>query len=330
VPVDPPPLSVVMQNLGPTLVTVALGLLLAGTATGALLVFRPTHRRLQSLQDAARAVGSGEAGVRAPETGGDEVSAFAKAFNEMAGQLEQRTQALESADRDRRQLVADVSHELTTPLAAIRGYVETLSMPDLRLDAATRARYLQIVGEETDRLEHIVGDLLDVARLEGGGGSLRLRDVPVGQLFERSRDRHEQLLVLKNIQLQTMANPPELIVHADANRLEQVLQNLVSNAVRHTPEGGQVRVTAEPRPGGVALAVEDTGPGIPAEHLARVFDRFYKVDVSRSGTALPSGSGLGLSIVRAIVERHGGTVTAGNSPAAGARFDIWLPQRTAQ
>jgi len=328
VPVDPPPLTVAMQNLGPRLVTVALGLLLAGTATGALLVFRPTHRRLQSLQDAARAVGSGEVGIRAPETGGDEVSAFAKAFNEMAGQLEQRTQALETADRARRQLVADVSHELTTPLAAIRGYVETLSMPDLKLDPSTRARYLQIVVEETDRLEHIVGDLLDVARLEGGGGSLALRDVPVAQLFERVRDRHEQVLAQKKIQLQTTAEPAALIVHADANRLEQVLQNLVSNAVRHTPEGGQVRVTAEPRPGGVALGVEDTGPGIPAEHLARVFDRFYKVDVSRAGTGVPSGSGLGLSIVRAIVERHGGTVTAGNSPAGGARFDIWLPQRT--
>jgi signal transduction histidine kinase len=326
VPVDPPPLSVAMQNLWPELLTVAFGLLVAGTATGALLVFRPTHRRLQALQESARAVGSGETGVRAPETGGDEVTAFARAFNEMAGQLEQRTQALEAIDRTRRQLVADISHELTTPLAAIRGYVETLSMPEVSLDDDTRARYLTVVGEETDRLEHIVGDLLDMARLEGGGATLAIGDVPVGQLFERLRHRHEQVLDQRSITLETSEASPGLIVRGDPKRLEQAVQNLVANATRHTPAGGRIVVSAIEKDEGVVLAVEDTGPGIPPEHLPRVFDRFYKVDVSRTGTALPSGSGLGLSIVRAIVERHGGTIAAGHASNGGARFEIWLPK----
>jgi signal transduction histidine kinase len=325
VPVDPPPLSLAMRDLGPTLGTVALGLLVAGTAVGALLVFRPTHRRLRGLQEAARAVGAGETGVRAPETGGDEVTALARAFNEMAGQLEQRTEALETADRTRRQLVADVSHELSTPLAAIRGYVETLAMPNLPIDDATRARYLQIVTEETERLEHIVGDLLEVGRLEGGGDALSIERVLVTQLFQRLRHRHERLLREKQIQLETTQTPDDLAIDVDTKRLEQVLQNLVSNAVRHTPEGGRIRVSAERIEPGVRIVVQDTGPGISAEHLGRVFDRFYKVDVSRSGTTLPSGSGLGLSIVRAIVERHGGRVTAGNAPEGGARFEIVLP-----
>lgn len=328
VPVEPPPVDVALRDLGPTLVTVALGLLVAGTAVGALLVFRPTHRRLQTLQEAARAVGSGHVGVRAPETGGDEVTALTRAFNEMAGQLEHRTQALERADHARRQLVADVSHELTTPLAAIRGYVETLSMSELPLDEATRARYLRIVGEETDRLEHIVADLLDMARLEGGGGTLSVEDVPVAQLFERVRHRHERMLQQKGLTLETSQAPELTTVRADPNRLEQALQNLVSNAVRHTPEGGRVTVSVRPVDTGVQIVVEDTGPGIPPEHLGRVFDRFYKVDFSRTGTAHPSGSGLGLSIVRAIVERHGGTITAGNVPNGGARFAIFLPDRT--
>jgi two-component system sensor histidine kinase BaeS len=326
VPVEPPPLSVAMQNLGPELLTVALGLLVAGTAIGALLVFRPTHRRLQALQESARAVGSGATGVRAPETGGDEVTALARAFNEMAGQLEQRTQALEAIDRTRRQLVADVSHELTTPLAAIRGYVETLSMPEVSLNDDTRARYLKIVSDETDRLEHIIGDLLDVARLEGGGGTLAIEDVPVAQLFERLRPRHKQVLDQKSITLQTSEPTPGLIVRGDPKRLEQAVQNLVANATRHTPAGGCIIVSATEKADGVVLAVEDTGPGIPAEHLPRVFDRFYKVDVSRTGTAWPSGSGLGLSIVRAIVERHGGTITASNASSGGARFEIRLPE----
>jgi signal transduction histidine kinase len=327
VPVDPPPLTLAMRNLGPTLGVVALGLLIAGTALGALLVFRPTHRRLRGLQEAAKAVGAGASGVRAPENGGDEVTALAHAFNEMAAQLEQRTQALEAVDRTRRQLVADVSHELTTPLAAIRGFVETLAMPDLPIDAPTRARYLQIVVEETERLEHIVGDLLEVGRLEGGGGALSIEPVPVAQLFQRVRHRHEQVLGEKHIRLETGETPAGLVIDVDQKRFEQALQNLVSNAVRHTPDGGRVTVSAGADASGVRIVVQDTGPGIPQEHLDRVFDRFYKVDESRTGTALPSGSGLGLSIVRAIVERHGGRISAGNAPDGGARFEIDLPKK---
>ena len=111
----------------------------------------------------------------------------------------------------------------------------------------------------------------------------------------------------------------------DANRLEQAVQNLVANAVRHTPAGGRVGVTISRVADGVTITVDDSGPGIPAEHLPRVFDRFYKVDESRTGTATPSGSGLGLSIVRAIVTRHGGKVTAENRAEGGARFQIFLP-----
>jgi two-component system sensor histidine kinase BaeS len=111
----------------------------------------------------------------------------------------------------------------------------------------------------------------------------------------------------------------------DQNRLEQVLQNLVANAIRHTPAGGTVTVRAAALPEGTKLSVEDTGPGIAHEHLPRVFDRFFKIDESRTGTDTPSGSGLGLSIVRAIVLRHGGTVTASNSPDGGALFEILLP-----
>jgi signal transduction histidine kinase len=325
VPTDPPPLWVALQDLWPTLATVALSLLVAGTALGAMLVFRPTHRRLRAVQDAALALGDGDTSIRAPETGGDEVTALAHAFNQMAGQLEQRTNALETVDRTRRQLLADVSHELTTPLAAIKGYVETLGMEDLKLDAPTRTRYLRIVEEETERLEHIVGDLLDLAKLEGGGGSFRADEVPIWSLLERIRHRHGPVVGEKQIQLETRELTPDLVVPGDPIRLEQALQNLVSNAARHSPIGGRITVTAEQVDREVRLTVEDTGPGIPAKHLPHVFDRFYKVDVSRASTDTPSGSGLGLSIVQAIVTRHGGRVTAGNAAGAGARFEIRLP-----
>jgi len=293
-------------------------------------VFRPTHHRLRAVQQAALALGAGDTSIRAPETGGDEVTALAHSFNEMAAQLEQRTNALESVDRTRRQLLADVSHELTTPLAAIKGYVETLGMEDVKLDEGTRARYLRIVGEETERLEHIVGDLLDLARLEGGGGTLRIQEVQVSQLFERIRHRHGPVVAEKQIHLETRELTEDLVVPADPIRLEQALQNLVSNAARHSPIGGRIQVVGEQIENQLRISVEDNGQGIPAEHLPHVFDRFYKVDVSRASTDTPSGSGLGLSIVQAIVARHGGRVTAGNAPAGGARFEMWLPLAAAE
>jgi signal transduction histidine kinase len=326
VPSEPPPLQYIARNLGPTLTAVALVLFVTGTAIAALLVFRPTHQRLRSLQQAATALGGGQWSVRAPVTGGDEVASLARAFNEMAAKLEERTAALAEADRTRRQLLADVSHELNTPLAAIRGYVETLQMTNLNLDDATRARYLSIVTEETGRLEAIIGDLLDLARLEGGGGAFKKETVPVAALFARIRDRHLRILESENIRLETIESPAAASVSGDASRLEQALQNLVANAIRHTPSGGTIRVEVARAGTDASLSVEDSGPGIAPQHLPHVFDRFYKADASRSGTH-QSGSGLGLSIVQAIVARHGGTVAASNLPQGGARFEILLPQQ---
>jgi len=325
VPQEPPPLSLALRDLGPTLAVVALSLLGAGTAVAALVIFRPTRRRLHELQKAARALGAGELAVRAPESGHDEVTALSRAFNDMATQLELRTQALENADRTRRQLLADVSHELSTPLSAIRGYVETLGMRELPLDEATRRRYLGIVNDESERLEHIIGDLLDLARLEGGGGSWRVEPVAVSHLLERVRHRHAPAVAEKHITLTTSLAPGVGELLGDQNRLEQALQNLVANAIRHTPTGGRVAVSAMPGEETVILRVDDTGPGIPPEHLPHVFDRFYKVDQSRTGTLLPSGSGLGLSIVQAIVMRHGGSVQASNRSGGGARVELSLP-----
>ncbi len=325
VPSNPPPVSVALRELGPTLTWLALGLLVLGATLTALFVFRPVHKRIRSLEHAARALGDGRTDVRATESGGDEVSSLARTFNLMAEDLESRATALADSDRARRQLLADVSHELMTPLSAIRGYVETLGMADVPLDQDTRRRYLDIVEQETHKLEAIIGDLLDLARLEGGGDRLKAEPVAVEDLFKRIADRHERSLRDRHVFLQTeVANGTPRIL-GDAGRLEQALQNLAANAIRHTPADGVVRLSASPNGNGVHITVRDTGPGIPPEHLARVFDRFYKVDASRSGTALPSGSGLGLSIVRAIIERHGGAVSAGNAPGGGAMFELQLP-----
>jgi signal transduction histidine kinase len=329
VPIDPPPLWLAVQGVGPTLGIAAVGLLVAGAIGGAFIIFGPSRKRMRSLQDAARALGRGQIDARANAKGGDEVAMLARAFNDMAGSLEQRTTALLVADESRRRLLADVSHELMTPLAAIRGYVETMSMGSLKLDDTTRRRYLGIVADETERMEHIIGDLLDLARVEGGGGAWKREPVSVTALFERVQHRHDPILNRRGVGLETAVGPGADEVAGDANRLEQALQNLAANAVRHTPAGGTVRLSSTRVPDGVRIDVEDTGSGIPDEHLAHIFDRFYKVDSARTGTDVPSGSGLGLSIVQAIVQRHGGRIEAANAPGGGARFTIVLPDAAA-
>jgi signal transduction histidine kinase len=303
---------------------VAGGVLFVGTALIAFVVFGPTRRRLKDMQSAAERLGAGDLQARAPAHGGDEVAALAMSFNQMAEELASRARALESSDKARRQLLADVSHELMTPLTAMRGYVETLTMAELQLDPATRHRYMQIVTDETHRLEQIIGDLLDLARLEGGGITLRRERVDVAALFRRVAARHGRELQERRIRLTTHVDDAASHVPGDPDRLEQALQNLAANALRHTPADGEIQLTAQAAADRVVLIVRDTGPGIASEHLPLIFDRFYKADAARKAAG---GSGLGLSIVKAIVERHGGTITARND--GGAVFEIVLPS-TAQ
>ena len=334
VPSATPPVPVLLRELGPTLTWSGLALLAVGAAVTALVIFRPAHRRLRSLEAAALALGEGRTDVRAEETGGDEVTALARAFNRMAGDLQARADALAASDAARRQLLADVSHELMTPLTAIRGYVQTLMMPSLAADDATRKRYLGIVDQETYKLEAIIGDLLDLARLEGGGGELQMEGVAVADLFRRVADRHGPAIRNRGLALDVSVVPEDLTVRGDAQRLEQALQNIAANAIRHSPENGRIALRAERRGERARITVRDSGPGIPEEHLTHVFDRFFKADAARSvkapaerggGRRGESGSGLGLSIVRAIVQRHEGTVAAYNAPEGGAIFELMLP-----
>jgi two-component system, OmpR family, sensor kinase len=315
-----PPFTRIARELGPTMGMVGGAVLAIGAALIAFVVFGPVRRRLRAVEDATEQLGKGDLGARAPEHGGDEVAALARSFNRMAEELRIRAEKLQVSDRVRRQLLADVSHELNTPLTAMRGYIETLSMPDLALDPSTRQRYVTIVMEETQRLERIIGDLLDLARLEGGGTAMRQSHVDVPALFERVAARHERDLQTRRIELVQRVDREADTLVGDPDRLEQAIQNLAANALRHTPEGGRLTLSAERTGDIVRLSVRDSGSGIASEQLPHIFDRFYKGDASRKSAG---GSGLGLSIVKAIVERHGGRITARNE--AGAVFEILLP-----
>jgi len=319
-----PPLTGVRRvadQIGTPLAVGAFLLLIAGTALAALVIFRPAQARLRALEDAARRFGDGDLSARAPAIGGDEVSAVAAAFNRMAGDLAARQAQLVEADRARRQLLADVSHELMTPLTAIRGYAETLGLPQFAPPTTEGTRAVKVIQEEGARIERLVGDLLDLARFEAGGISLAQESVDVDEVFERVSERHAQAARDKQVAIVIDPHDEDLRLVGDPMRIEQAMQNLAANALKHTPPAGTVRLGARRDGDRVRLTVSDNGAGIPAEHLPHVFDRFYKADRSRS----QSGSGLGLSIVKAIVERHGGSVSVRSTPNVETIFEVSLP-----
>jgi len=211
--------------------------------------------------------------------------------------------------------------------------------PPLETVAQVACPLLLMYGREDERL---IGDLLDLARLEGGGGSLRIEEVPVAQLFDRVSARHERACQDAGVTMVAAIDPGAETISGDRDRLEQALQNLAANAVRYAPRGSHVRLASRLADDSVALSVEDEGAaGIAPEHLPHVFDRFYKADASRpfdwaqgapngaeERAGVSGGSGLGLSIVKAIVERHGGRISISSRPGRTV-FEMVLPRRTA-
>ncbi|HEY7475357.1 MAG TPA: ATP-binding protein [Vicinamibacterales bacterium] len=227
---------------------------------------------------------------------------------------------LRRADQVRRDFVANVSHELRTPLTAIRGYVEALSdgpPPD------EARQFLEIISRHTLRMERLVRDLLRLARLDAGQETLeRAPCHPAAVVHAIARDMQDQLDARRQRIENTIDD--QLVMSGDPAKLHDVLRNLLENASNYSPEGGAIDVSAARRNGWIEIVVADRGPGIPEADLSRIFERFYRVDRSRSRD--PGGTGLGLSIVRHLVELHGGRVTAANRPGGGAMLTVRLPE----
>jgi signal transduction histidine kinase len=300
-------------------------LLIVGTTIAAAVIFEPARRRLKALEEATDRFGAGDLTARVPERGGDEMARVASAFNRMAAELAARDEALRTSNKLRRQMLADVSHELKTPLTAMRGYVETLYMDhraDVTLDAPTRERYFGILERETGRLDRIVKDLLDLARVENDVVGLEVRVFDVQCLFDHVIARHEPEARTREISIIARVAFGADQVLGDPDRLEQVVENLVANALRHSRDRGTVELSASTNDSDILLSVRDSGDGIPPEHLPHVFERFYKVDAARSNG---SGSGLGLSISHAIVKQHGGMLEVASKPGQ-TTFTMTLPQ----
>jgi two-component system, OmpR family, phosphate regulon sensor histidine kinase PhoR len=230
---------------------------------------------------------------------------------------------LRRADQVRRDFVANVSHELRTPLTAIRGYVEALLDTPAEPDEARR--FLEIIARHSDRMERLVRDLLRLARLDAGQETLEYVDCSLGPLIAAVEHELETLLASRHQRVETRFAPDAGSVRGDPTKLHDVLRNLLENAMNYSPPNATIEVASRRLIDMIEITVADRGPGVPEADLARIFERFYRVD--RSRTRDPGGTGLGLSIVRHLIELHGGRVAAANRQGGGAIFTVTLPDR---
>ena len=276
----------------------------------ALLMARWILRPLEALRGASARLAGGDLGARAAGSGPRELVELSSSFNEMAANIEQLFDA-------RRQLVAWASHDLRTPLASLSGMVEALED-----GLAEPEEYVPAIRDQLRILTSLVEDLFELARIDAGELTLQLRESSLGELISNCVRGLSAEAQMRNVRLDAHVNgdPPVLIA---PEKVERVLLNLVTNAVRHTPSGGNVSVRVEPRDGTVVVAVEDTGNGLTPLATQRMFDRFWRDDESRNRST--GGAGLGLAIAQGIVHAHGGEIWAENRHPGGARVAFTLP-----
>jgi signal transduction histidine kinase len=300
-------------------------IVIAGIGIG-LMLFRGLTRRLRNLTHDVEHFRELGARQRIPPPAvavNDEITRLHQTCAEMSARLDAQMQSLEATDRMRRELVANVSHDLRTPLAAMRGYLETLQIKDAELTLAEKQRYLAIAVSHTERLARLIAELFELARLDAGEVRLKPESFPPAELVQDVAHSFEIAARERAIRLQTDlgANTPP--VRADIALIQRALANLLDNALRHTPAGGTVRVSLAAAGNRVRVAVADSGPGIAHDDLPYIFDRFYRGhDDPRAQT---DGAGLGLAIVRRILDLHETTIAVESKPGTGARFTFDLP-----
>jgi signal transduction histidine kinase len=301
----------VMFHMGDDVKILAVTAASALTAlVAALLVARSIADSIDHVRAASAELAAGDLDARAPEGGPAEVAELAASFNEMGDSLRLLFDT-------RRELVAWASHDLRTPLANMQAMLEALED-----GLAGPHEYLPALREQVTSLSQLVDDLFELARIDADALTLELRELPVEPVVASSLRGVEAEARLRGVRLASEVDG-ELTARIAPDKIERVLLNLLTNALRHTPSDGSVAVRVAPSPGELRVAVEDTGDGLDAEARARMFERFWRADRSRSSR----GSGLGLAIARGLVEAHGGRIWAEDREGGGARICFTLPER---
>jgi two-component system, OmpR family, sensor kinase len=298
-----------------------------------LLVFGLLTRRLTRLTAEVRQFtesGCEPAGVPAlgaESAGGDEIGQLRTAFGRMANKIGEQVEGLRETDRLRRELVSNVSHDLRTPLASMHGYVETLLLKNDSLSEAERLRYLEITRKHSLRLRQLIGDLFELSKLDSASIQPSLETFSLAELLQDVTQEFELEAQNRGIDINVQAPSDPTLVHADIGLIQRVLENLLRNALKYTPTGGNITISLDPQPGYVAVAIADTGCGIAEHDLERIFDRFYRSEQGEEGRS--NSAGLGLAIVKRILDLHGSRITVHSAPDRGARFEFDIPAKAA-
>ncbi len=277
---------------------------------------------LRQISNSAQRLAEGDLETRVSVRGRDEVAHVGEAFNEMAGQLQQVQRQREEVDRLRRDLIAWASHDLRTPLTSIRVRAEALNDGVVEGGEARRRYYGDILSNVM-ALNHLIDDLLELAQLDSGSLQLNMSLISLRDLLSDSQDRFKLLAENRQITMRTNFDKDVDPVRLNATKIGRVIDNLLSNALRHTPERGQILTRVYRGESGVHVIVEDTGPGFDAEDIPRLFEQFYRGEQARSRAT--GGAGLGLAIAKGIIEAHGGRIWAENKPDGGARIGFVIP-----
>ncbi|HLF87965.1 MAG TPA: HAMP domain-containing sensor histidine kinase [Anaerolineales bacterium] len=300
-------------------VSVAFGYFISTSVTQAL----------RDLMKGAEKLSEGDFSVRVPVEGGDEVAHLARSFNEMAVRLEQARQAELALDDARRNLVAWASHDLRTPLASLQAMIDALAEGVVD-DPETITRYLNQSQQEIDRMSALIEDLFELAQIDAGGLELQREAASLSDLVSDTLGAFAARAVERNLSLTGEVSPGVDPIWMAPEKISRVFRNLIENAIRHTPAGGEIHVRAGVENGSVVIAVSDSGTGIPPEHLPHVFDRFYRGEKSRSREGYSSGgAGLGLAIAKGIVEAHGGRIWVESQLGQGTVMQFSLPKGVA-
>jgi signal transduction histidine kinase len=301
--------------------------IVVAAATIGLLVFSLLTRRLKNLSEEMRRVSDSGFDL-APElmvdsADGDEIDQLAHSFVTMSGKIKEQLAQLKENDNLRRELVSNISHDLRTPLSAMQGYLETLIIKGKTLSEEERTRYLKIARRHTIRLGSLIGDLFELSKLESASVTPQLEAFSVPELVQDIAQEFQLEAEKKGITLSIKLDTNTALTIGDIGLIQRVLENLVRNAIRFTPAGGEVTLSISERPQTVAVAVSDTGPGIPDEDIPRIFDRFYRSE--QGAAARADSAGLGLAIVKRILDLHESRITVVSKVDAGTRFEFELP-----
>ena len=294
------------------------------------MIFRVLTRRVRALTDAVDRFR--ESGFVQPirlasaNPKGDDIDRLGVAVQEMSERIARQLELLAQTDVRRRELLANVSHDLRTPLASMQGYLETLLLRHGTIPREEERGYLEVAAKHCERLGKLIHDLFQLTRLEAHEITLQREDFPMSELVQDVVQKFELAAGKRGVLLNSRVPQQHIQVHADIGMIESVLANLVENAIRHTPDGGSVLLEVLPKADRVTIRVVDTGRGIPANELQKIFDRYYHVD--RGEVSDIERTGLGLAIARHVVELHGGTMSVESVLGKGTAFSFDLPVQT--